>query len=205
MLDVEGFILVGGASSRMGEEKAQLLIDGQTTVSWIADSLRRVTTRITLVGSPVGPVDLVLSSIPDVQPRWGPLGGIQAALRACRTDYSIIVACDLPFVTTELFEYLVRTAGLSEAVEAIIPLQEDGRAQPLCAVYRRDPCLSAAEESIANDEHSPRAMLDRIKTHYVTFSELANLTGSEFFFFNLNRQEDYERAKQIAVNIRSIR
>lgn len=205
MLDVEGFILVGGASSRMGQDKAQLTVDGRTTVSWIADSMRRVTTRITLVGSPAGPGDAPLPSISDVQHRWGPLGGIQAALRVCRTDYSIIVACDLPFVTTELFEYLVSSAGSSAAAEAVIPLQEDGRPQPLCAVYKRDPCLSAAEESIAKNDHSPRAMLDKVKTQYVGFSELANLTGSEFFFFNLNRQEDYERAKQIAANIRSIR
>ena len=51
MLDVEGFILVGGASSRMGRDKSQLMLGRQTTVEHIADALSDVATRIRLVGA----------------------------------------------------------------------------------------------------------------------------------------------------------
>jgi molybdopterin-guanine dinucleotide biosynthesis protein A len=54
-------------------------------------------------------------------------------------------------------------------------------------------------------EHTPRAMLDKIETRYVKFSEFANLTGSEHFFFNLNHPEDYELAKEIALHRRPAR
>jgi molybdopterin-guanine dinucleotide biosynthesis protein A len=102
-------------------------------------------------------------------------------------------------VTSELFAYLLRIESPATTPAAVVPLQSDGRPQPLCAIYNKASCLAAAEKSIALGEHSPRAMLDRIETRYVNFSEFRSLSGSENFFFNLNRPEDYERAKQIAL------
>ncbi len=216
MLDVEAFILVGGESSRMGEDKSRLLVNGKTTVSLITEALRPVTSSIRTVGSHLEQVSEFgvpplgrrvkaelqttdpLENIPDLQTRWGPLGGIEAALRAGRSKFCVVVACDLPFVTTALFAYLLSFAEASEACDAIVPMQEDGRPQPLCGVYRREPCLTATENAIADNQHSPRAMLDRVSTRYITFNELTNLPGSDHFFFNLNRPEDYERAKEIA-------
>lgn len=197
MLDVEGFILVGGESSRMGKDKSRLLVNGKTTVSLIAEALRPVTTGIRIVGSHLEPTDS-LPNVPDLQHRWGPLGGIQAALRAGKTEFCVVIACDLPFVTTELFVRLLSFIEAPETCDAIVPMQEDGRPQPLCAVYQREACLVATENAIANNQHSPRAMLDRVRTRYINFSELTNLSGSDHFFFNLNRPEDYERAIQIA-------
>lgn len=199
MLDVEGFILVGGASSRMGADKSRLLIKGKTTTSMIAEALGPVTIGVSLVGSFADASDSSLPVIPDLHERWGPLGGIQAALHACETAYCLIVACDLPFLTTELFAHLLQLRSDADTTfEAVVPLQSDGRPQPLCAVYQRTPCLQATEKSIAQDEHTPRAMLDKVNTRYVKFDEFANLPGSEHFFFNLNRPEDYERARGIA-------
>ena len=197
MLDVEGFILVGGASSRMGADKSGLVLNGKTTLSLIAEVLRPVTNNLSLVGSHGG-LDSSLPNVPDVNERWGPLGGIQAALRAARTEFCFIVACDLPFLTSELLGQLWQmTSGASTIPAAVVPVQSDGRPQPLCAIYRRGPCLIATEKSIALGEHTPRAMLDKVNTRYVDFSEFAHLAGSEDFFFNLNRPEDYERAQEI--------
>lgn len=199
MLDVEGFILVGGASSRMGADKSQLVLNGRTTVSLITAALRPLTSKVKLVGTSVGAISSSLPNVPDLHERWGPLGGIQAALRACETEYCLVVACDLPFLTSELLAHLWQlNSEADQTLAAVVPLQSDGRPQPLCAIYKRAPCLIAAEKSIALGEHTPRAMLDKINTRYVNFSEFANLQGSEHFFFNLNRPEDYERAREIA-------
>jgi molybdenum cofactor guanylyltransferase len=202
-LDVEGFILVGGASSRMGADKSQLVIDGKTTVSLITDALGPVTSKVTMVGAPADTTSS-LPNIPDLKERWGPLGGIQAALHACKTEYCLIAACDLPFLTSKLFARLIQlTNQKNGAFEAVVPLQSDDRPQPLSAVYERLPCLTAAERSIALGEHTPRALLDKVKTRYVNFSEFADLPGVEHFFLNLNRPEHYERALEIARQRRS--
>ena len=200
MLDVEGFILVGGASSRMGANKSTLLLNGKTTVALISEALRPVTSRVRVVGRPLDTTSSGLPGVPDLHEQWGPLGGIQAALRACKTEHCLVIACDLPFVTRELFAFLLQMESEADvAPAAVVPLQGDGRPQPLCAVYRKASCLAAAEKSIALGEHTPRAMLDKIETKYVNFSEFSHLSGSEHFFFNLNRPEDYEHAKEIAL------
>jgi molybdopterin-guanine dinucleotide biosynthesis protein A len=196
MLDVEGFILVGGRSSRMGTDKSRLQFGGQTSVERIAGELRLITPRISLVGPGREDPDPDLKTVPDVHQRWGALGGIHAALGACRADWALIVACDLPFVTRDLLSRL-RTLSQQEAPDAVVPIQPDERPQPLCALYRRDPCLLEAERLIARGEHTPRTLLANVRTRWVKSEELADLPRAENFFFNVNTPQDYERAKQM--------
>ena len=199
MLDVEGFILVGGRSSRMGKDKSRLLFSGQTAVTRIATELRSAASQVRLVGPGYEDADPDLKVVPDVHERWGALGGIHAALSACSADWALIVACDTPFVTRDLFSRLQKLSQ-QESPDAVVPIQSDGRPQPLCAFYRREPCLLEAEELIAGGEHTPRALLANVKTRWVQPAELADLPGAETFFFNVNTPQDYERAKQICQN-----
>src|SRR2546425_12546216 len=145
MLDVEGFILVGGASSRMGSDKAQLRFDGQTGVELITAALRPIVGSVRLVGAReearLSPSPL--QNVPDLHERWGALGGIHAALYACQSAWAAIAACDLPLVTDKLFARLSQFA--KEPFDAVVPVQPDGRQQPLCAFYRRESCLAATE------------------------------------------------------------
>lgn len=195
MFDVEGFILVGGASSRMGSDKAQLKFDGQSGVELIAAALRPNVDTVRLVGSRAEARLSPLQNIPDLHERWGALGGIHAALYACQSAWAAIVACDLPLVTDKLFARLWQFA--KEPFDAVVPVQPDGRQQPLCAFYRRESCLAATDRLIASDEHTPRAMLASVQTRRLEFSELADLPNAEHFFLNLNTPADYERAKAI--------
>ena len=193
MLDVQGFILVGGKSSRMGEDKARLRFGDQTSVERIAAALRRVTRGVITVGWP----DQTLAdvpSIPDLRAGWGPLAGIEAALRHAKSQQCLIVGCDFPFVTESLFERLLSFVDDSDAV---VPMQDDDRPQPLCAVYRVGTCLRAAEAAIASDQHSPRALLERVRTRYIPFRDFSHLKGSSNFFFNVNTPENYETAQRM--------
>jgi molybdenum cofactor guanylyltransferase len=194
MFDVESFILVGGESSRMGSDKSRLPLGGRSSVEMVAQALRPVSARVRLVGSKTSDESL-FERIPDLHPSWGPIAGIEAALQAATSDWSIIVACDLPFVTSELFERLLSQA---EKADAVVPIQNDLRPQPLCAIYRRVPCLTAAQAAIDAGKHAPRALLDAVNTHYIQFEELSDLNGAEYFFFNVNTPENYKQAKEIA-------
>ena len=196
MDSLEGFILAGGASSRMGANKAQLVLGGQTFVKRVAAALFAVTNTVNLVANnqtnSQTTCDCDLPIVRDVYKKWGALGGLQAALANCRADWAAVVACDLPFVTGEL---LARLAGLRAAdVDAIAPLQNDGRPQPLCAIYRVSACLTIAEELIQSGEHRPIALLQSVRTRWVAFEELADLDGAHLFFDNLNTPDDYARA-----------
>lgn len=194
MFDVEGFILVGGKSRRMGRDKAELSIDGQTLPARIADALRGVTSRVSLVGARTAYVDLKLPNVLDVHQDWGALGGIHAALAASRADWTLVVACDLPFVTRALFERL--ESLISDAFDAVVPIQSDGRPQPVCALYRSATCLPEIEKLIAGGEHMPRTLLANVRSRNVLFAELSDLPGSEQFFFNVNTPADFDKASE---------
>jgi molybdenum cofactor guanylyltransferase len=184
---MEAFILAGGASRRMGTDKSQLLIERQTFAERIAETLSQVADSVTFVGGQ----SQSLQTVADVYPQWGALGGIHGALAACKSEWAIIVACDLPFVTAGLFSFL---ASLRLDHDAIVPIQQDKRPQPLAALYRVDPCLQRATELIEVGRRRPLDLLDAVNTRWVEFDELTNLDQAERFFVNINTPSDYMEA-----------
>jgi molybdenum cofactor guanylyltransferase len=189
MISIEGFILAGGASSRMGKDKSRLLLDGRTLTETLAASLSEVVSSVTVIGRNAD--DLGLKSSPDLVAGWGALGGVHAALASCQRDWALVVACDIPFASAQLFERLV---GFREGFEAVAPIQADGYPQPLCSLYRVEPCLERAEALIADGERRPITLLQAVKTRWVAFDELRDLADAGRFFDNINTPEDYDRA-----------
>ena len=189
MKSCQAFILAGGASSRMGTDKSQLLIDGQTFTERITNTLRKVTDSVSIVGQSLDASSL--PSVPDIYPQWGALGGLHAALIAADRDWAIIVACDLPFVTSELFLHL---ANLRLDHDSVVPVQMDSRPQPLAALYRVEPCRKRATELIEAGQRRPLDLLEAVKTRWVAFEEIRNLDQAERFFVNINTPEDYDKA-----------
>jgi molybdopterin-guanine dinucleotide biosynthesis protein A len=197
MLELDGFILLGGASSRMGTDKARLSLGGKQFVERIAEQLATVTATVKVVGDGESARSFKWKNVPDVFPNWGALGGLHSALAASQIDWALIVACDLPFVTGELF---VRLASHRENFDAVIPVQADGRPQPLCGLYRSVKCAPIARELIESGERRPRELLQKIKTRWIRPEELSDIEGSADFFMNINTPEEFERAKRKLLN-----
>lgn len=189
MNDIEAFILAGGASRRMGTDKSQLQIDRQTFTDRISETLSQLTDSVTIVGRQSD--NSTIPSIADVYPQWGALGGLHAALTACKREWAIVVACDLPFVTSELFLLLTQ---LRLDHEAVTPVQPDGRPQPLAALYRVDPCRERTTGLIEAGKRRPLDLLEAVKTRWVSFDELRNLDQAERIFVNINTPSDYYEA-----------
>jgi molybdopterin-guanine dinucleotide biosynthesis protein A len=185
----QAFILAGGASSRMGTDKSQLRIEQQTFTERIAETLLKITDSVAIVGRDSD--ESSFQSVADVYPKLGALAGIHAALAACSREWAIVVACDLPFVTFELFSYL---AAQRMDHDAVVPIQADGRPQPLAALYRVAPCLPQATGLIEAGRRRPLHLLKSVKTRWVAFAELRNFTRAQSFFVNINTPEDYDAA-----------
>ena len=193
---IEGFILTGGQSRRMGTDKSQLTIRGESFVERIAAELFPVTPSVRLVGNN-SPAHSKMQTVPDIHSQWGALGGVHAALSACGASWALIVACDFPFVTGELFKQL---ASLRGDFEAVAPIQADGIPQPLCSLYRVEPCLELAEALIKSGERKPIALLQSVRTRWVEFSELRSLENANSFFYNINTPEDYARLRAKGID-----
>jgi molybdopterin-guanine dinucleotide biosynthesis protein A len=194
MKSIDGFILAGGESRRMGTDKSRLTIAGQSFIQRIAEEVGASAASVTVIGnnsaSLPGELPVNLSRVADVFPGWGALGGVHAALSACQQEWALIVACDFPFVTRRLFN---RLASLREDFEAVAPIQSDLIPQPLCALYRVVPCLAHAEQMIKSGERKPIALLQFVNTRWINFDQISDLEDAARFFDNINTPDDYAR------------
>ena len=130
-----GFVLVGGRSSRMGRDKALLAFDGATLVESIATKVERACGDVALIGPPERYGALGLRVIPDRIPGAGPMGGLYTALDQSPAEWNLIVACDMPDLSPDLFEDLF-CAAADSAFDCVVAGFER-RIHPLCAVYHR--------------------------------------------------------------------
>jgi molybdopterin-guanine dinucleotide biosynthesis protein A len=108
------------------------------------------------------------------------------------TSRVVLVGCDLPFVTSELFERLLSIVGSDSAT---VPVGADGKLEPLCAIYRR-AALPEVTNLISEGKRKVSLLFDRVPTRLVGFDELVDLKNSELFFENVNTLDDYDRAVQ---------
>ena len=162
--DAEGFVLVGGRSSRMGADKATLPYRDLPLAKWIARQIEPAVDRVSLVGDVRTHQDLGLPIVADAYPGSGPVGAIVSALRSSSATWNVVAACDLPAVTPSLFHAMLGQIRNSDA-QCLVPVTSDGRRQVLCAVYRRDaagPLLNAFEHG----ELRLRFAIDRLKVQF---------------------------------------
>jgi molybdenum cofactor guanylyltransferase len=134
-MQAAGFVLVGGSSSRMGRDKALLPLKTGLLIQEIAAKVFAAAGTVALVGEPERYQDLGLDCLPDLRPRMGPLGGIEAALKSERGEWNLIVACDMPGLTTEWLWQLLQKAKETDAL-CLASKEANGIVHPLCAVYR---------------------------------------------------------------------
>lgn len=189
---ITGFILAGGASQRMGRDKAALLYHGRSFVAHTAAALRTLTPNVCIVGARPPHDASTLSYLPDFYAKWGALGGLHAALAACRTPWAAVIACDLPLVSGALWQHL---AGLRETFDAVAPVQENGYPQALCALYRTAPALACAEQLIAAGERRARVLLHAVRTRWVTPEEISALPAAAHLLTNVNTPDEYHSLK----------
>jgi molybdopterin-guanine dinucleotide biosynthesis protein A len=202
----DGYVLVGGKSSRMGANKFALPLGDATFSERVVVALQKIAAgRVSFVvgTNQAAETDKLLPldvpRITDIFPHKAALGGIYTALVDTKAEWAAIAACDYPFVTADLFVRLAEIANSAdEKIAAIVPVQPDGRVQPLCTLYRVKPCLIAAEQLLNNDEIPPvRRLFQSVETRRVEFMELTDLHGAKDFFTNINTLEDYLRVLSI--------
>ncbi len=181
-----GFILTGGKSSRMGADKALLEFNGQTLLARAVEALRGASLDFAIVGDPekyAGYGDVVQ----DVFVGCGPLAGIHAALQHSPAELNLVLAVDMPFVSSALIQFLLDVAGNCGAV---VTVPRAGRGfQPLCAVYRRD-FAAFAEEALRAGKYKIDALFAVTSVRIVEESEFAAAGFDERNFFNVNTPED---------------
>jgi molybdopterin-guanine dinucleotide biosynthesis protein A len=188
-MSTAGFVTAGGRSARMGCDKSWLQLAGRPMIERVTEALAPAVVDLAVIANSDEYSRLPYQIIRDQNTGVGPLEAFRVALANTRHHLNIIVACDLPFVTTSLFRFLLKSA---EGYDAVIPSSADGKVEPLCSVLDSS-LLPLVSELISRGHRKVTDLFDRANTRIVGFEELSSLPGSDSFFTNVNTPEDYER------------
>ena len=155
-----GLVLAGGASKRMGKDKATLAYHGKTQLEWSFETLSEFCDSTFVSVRPdqrSEPARAAFPQIVDLQPGIGPIAGISAALASRPNAAWLVLACDLPFLSRATLEYLIAHRDVSRIATAFRSTH-DRLPEPLCAIWE-PASLSHVAAWIASGKECPRKLL----------------------------------------------
>jgi len=192
-------IQAGGESRRMGQDKALMPFQGRSLIERVLGRLAPLADEVLVTTNrPDFYRFLGLPLVPDLKPGRGALGGLYTAVASAKHPLVAVVACDMPFASSDLLAYQ-RDLLEAEAADVVIPPSEEGYGyEPLHAVYRRDTCQPAIEAAIAADEWKLIAWFPQVKVRILTPEELNRYDPSALAFWNLNTPEEFAQAEERA-------
>lgn len=180
--EMTGLVLAGGASRRMGADKALIDVDGRPLVAHVAERLETICSSV-LVAPGARPLpDLPWTTVADRAAGAGPLAGILGGLAAATTPLVAVVGVDMPAFSPDL---LVELAQRWEHEPAVVPVA-DGRIQPLHGVYSTSAFRSLAALFDAG-ERSPTRALE------LAGAALHDVSGSAPWAVSLNTADELAR------------
>ncbi len=196
-------VLAGGASSRMGRNKALLTVTErgreETIIARTCRLLSRRFAEVQIIGGAFAPLPPGATRlVPDRLPGKGPLGGLYTALCTTRADGVFLAACDMPFISVGVIDALLeyREVAAAEGKDAVVA-RIGGRWQPLLALYFRSS-LPSLEALLSEGKLRFSDFLDRITLHSVAEAALCPSRIDLRAFFNLNTPHDLEIAQRLA-------
>lgn len=137
--------------------------------------------------------------VADRYPGEGPLVGVYTGLKTANTFYSLVVACDMPFLNLALLRYLIL---LAPDFDLVMPKLANGL-EPLHAVYSKN-CLKVMEKLLQEGCLQIAKIIPLVKTRYVLNEEVERFDPEHLSFFNINSEADLQRAKVLIVQNKEI-
>jgi molybdenum cofactor guanylyltransferase len=203
-------ILAGGQARRFGgRDKGSLVVDGRSIRARQLAELTTIAGDILIVGTSgaagqghavgngVGsrfggddskrlPTPFPLRVVADRVPGCGPLGGLHTALLESAFDTTLVVACDMPYVSAPLLRYL---ATLARDADAVVPRTERGY-HPLCAAYTR-ACLDPVARRLADGRLTMIELFEDVRVRVVDGTEIEAFGDARRLLANVNSPADH--------------
>jgi molybdopterin-guanine dinucleotide biosynthesis protein A len=186
-------VLAGGRSSRLGQDKAFLRINGQFLIETILEKLAQLSDEVIVVADDIEKYEQFEAVVVgDVFPGQGALGGIYSGLRAATRGRSLVVACDMPFLNLSLLSYM---QGLAPQYDVVIPRM--GRlTEAVHAIYSYN-CLPFIEEQLQAGDLRIISFFPQVRVRYVDCDEMDTFDPKHLSFFNINSQADLDKAREL--------
>lgn len=197
-------VLAGGRSSRMGYNKALVMLKDKTMLAHVVERVRKVIDNVVLVIGFQHDIPKHRLAIPKHVPiindpidLRSPLVGIMAGIEFLAVEYVSVHPCDTPLLEPRLIQYLFARA---EGHDAAIGITGDGRLQPLNAVYRSSVTYRSCKKTLEREERRCREMISRLQDIiYIPPRELMNHDPTLRTFVNVNTLQELEKLRGLAI------
>lgn len=195
MAEVTGMVLAGGRSSRMGQDKASLVLDGATLLARTVGALESVADEVVIVRSP-------RQSLPLVQPRGslvvvqddvegeGPLYGMGTGFEAASGPVVVVVGVDHPFLQPALLRLLVER--VRAGARWVLPIAGE-RPQPLCSAFALD-AIEVIRAHLAAGSRATMAVATDLGMVRLPEEEWRAADPEGWSFVDVDTPEDFETA-----------
>lgn len=184
---VTGIILAGGKSSRMGRNKAMLMLQGKYLYRHVLETMQKVVPHILISSNAALAPDETCKIIPDLFPEKGPMGGLYSVMQASDSEVFLVLSCDTPFVPATLLKQLLETP----CTQALVPVYKQALF-PFPGVYKRS-ILPMLSQHLENDDLKMKLFLKNIRAQEYVIEE-GIFAKEQTMFTNINTPEDYTQA-----------
>lgn len=208
-MDKSAIILAGGFSSRFGQDKGLLPLVKKRLIRYVLNATNGIVDETIIVVSSESQaenfakvVDSNVNIVVDIDDVQSPLIGASTGFRKTQGEYSLLLPCDTPLVSTKILLLLFE---LCTNRNAVIPRWPNGYIEPLQAVYRTKLALEAAESAFSEGKFDMRSMVDRLGgVRYISTLVLQQLDPKLRTFFNVNTSLDLKKAESMLKRTRSM-
>ena len=185
--EVTGIVLAGGRSSRMGEDKSMMKLNGKTMVEYAIDALRPLCGQVIVSSNQLVYEFTGCQVWQDDVKNHAPMVGIYSCLKRSSTEFNIILSCDMPLISINLINYLLEC---SLNYDITIPIHENGMIEPLCGIYKKS-VTGILKQCIAEHRFSMKEGISNAIHRFVEIDKQLPFFAPNLFK-NINTPADFE-------------
>jgi len=157
--NITGIILAGGKSSRMGSEKGFINLNARPFIVHILEAIKPLINDIIIVSDNEVYDKFGHQRVNDIIKNYGPIAGLYSGLKSSRTQYNLVLSCDVPLIRTFILERLIQEF---DSDYDMVQLQSENKSMPLIAIYKTH-CLDTFESQINKKEKRLRVAVEQLK------------------------------------------
>lgn len=190
--NLTGIILAGGKSTRMGKDKAFLILEDKPFISHIVETVKQCAENVLIISNNQKLDSLGVTRHADLIPNLGPIGGIYTGLTLSSAEFNLVVACDTPFLSKETIDVLID--GIDDGHDGFIVQYEDVP-MPLIGIYRKSS-IACFKEAIDEGKLGLQKLLATMQTKIIVLPKSHSKS-----VWNINTLEDFKTIKNLKRNL----
>lgn len=184
--EVQFAVLTGGNSSRFGGNKLNYVLHGKAILQ---QTVEKVNKRSDLPILIIGKNNTCVSDVEfhkDIKLGLGPLRGIYTALKYASVEYVFILAGDMPYIRSELINFLI--SHIKYEKDVIIPINK-GFYEPLFAIYKTS-LIPHFERFLKKGQYKISTALHDLEKLEISENHWRKYDKNEVSFNNINTKSD---------------